>query len=112
MNVYRSQTNWRLLSAALCCWVAFPAMAGTVETKGKLYVVGMGPAGSDLTAPRVLSIVRDADYLLCSPGLPKRFDRFAEVIDPGKVAFNPWEDIRYRTGSAAARSAFSKRRSQ
>jgi precorrin-4 methylase len=63
------------------------------ENTGKLYVVGMGPAGPDLTAPRVLSIVEKADFILCSPGMPKRFDRFGGYIDPSKVAFNPWEGI-------------------
>ena len=28
------------------------------QAKGKLYVVGMGPAGPDLTAPRALEIVK------------------------------------------------------
>ncbi len=63
------------------------------ENTGKLYVVGMGPAGPDLTAPRVLSIVKNADFILWSPGLPKKFDRFGGYIDPAKVAFNPWEGI-------------------
>ena len=60
---------------------------------GKLYVVGMGPAGWDLAAPRALTIVKEADVLLCSPRLPQRFDRFSKYIDPSKVAFNPWEGI-------------------
>ncbi|MGE0083913.1 MAG: SAM-dependent methyltransferase [Desulfococcaceae bacterium] len=63
------------------------------ENTGKLYVVGMGPAGPDLTAPRVLSIVEKADFILCSPRMPERFARFGTHIDPSKVAFNPWEGI-------------------
>lgn len=63
------------------------------EDTGKLYVVGMGPAGHDLTAPRVLSIVEKADVILCSPGMPKRFALYEGYIDPAKVAFNPWEGI-------------------
>lgn len=62
-------------------------------SQGKLYVVGMGPSGSGLTAPRALNTVKEADVLLCSPRLPKRFDRFGKYIDPSKVAFNPWEGI-------------------
>ncbi|MDL1978437.1 MAG: SAM-dependent methyltransferase [Deltaproteobacteria bacterium] len=61
--------------------------------KGKLYVVGMGPAGPDLTAPRALAIVEKADVFLCSPGMPKRFESFGKHINPDKVAFNPWEGI-------------------
>jgi len=60
---------------------------------GKLYVVGMGPAGPDLTAPRGLAVVQKADVLLCSPGMPKKFNMFDQYIDPEKVAFNPWENI-------------------
>ncbi len=59
----------------------------------KLYVVGMGPSGPDLTAPRALSIVEKADILLCSPGMPKKFKLFGAYIDPGKIAFNPWKGI-------------------
>jgi precorrin-4 methylase len=68
-------------------------LSAYAENKGKLYVVGMGPAGPDLTAPRVLSIVEKADFILCSPRMPQRFDRFGSHIDPAKVAFNPWEGI-------------------
>ena len=63
------------------------------ENTGKLYVVGMGPAGPDLTAPRVLSIVEKADFFLCSPRMPKRFAAFGTHIDPSKVAFNPWKGV-------------------
>lgn len=63
------------------------------QGKGKLYVVGMGPAGPDLTAPRALAIVEKADVLLCSPRLPQRFAAFGTIIDPAKVAFDPWERI-------------------
>lgn len=71
---------------------------------GKLYVVGMGPAGPDLTAPRALAIVEKADVLLCSPRLPERFERFGLHIDPAKVAFNPWEGIMDKRASALRRS--------
>ena len=80
------KTLWTAL--ALLALLLLPVHA---EPTGKLYVVGMGPAGADLAAPRALSIVEKADYLLCSPGMPKRFDRFGVHIDPSKVAFNPWE---------------------
>ena len=63
------------------------------KESGKLYVVGMGPAGPDLTAPRVLDVVQKSDVLLCSPGMPQKFEMFGQYIDPEKVAFNPWENI-------------------
>lgn len=58
------------------------------QAKGKLYVVGMGPAGPDLTAPRALEIVKNADVLLCSPRIPERFAAFGRTIDPSKIAFD------------------------
>ena len=63
------------------------------RTKGKLYVVGMGPAGPDLTAPRALAIVEKADVLLCSPRMPQRFAAFGRTIDPSKIAFDPWKGV-------------------
>lgn len=78
------------LAVAVIFWSAAGAHA---EEQGKLYVVGMGPAGPDLTAPRALAIVEKADVLLCSPGMPKRFELFGSHIDPDKVAFDPWENI-------------------
>jgi precorrin-4 methylase len=73
----------------------FACLAGPAlsEGPGKLYVVGMGPAGPDLTAPRALDVVKTADVLLCSPGMPGKFKMFGAWIDPTKVAFNPWENI-------------------
>jgi len=87
----RKHAFWAIsVSVFLLCSVGLNV---TAAPTGKLYVVGMGPAGADLTAPRALNIVKNADVLLCSPRLPKRFDRFGEYIDPAKVAFNPWEGI-------------------
>lgn len=71
--------------------VLVTAYQATSNEKGRLYVVGAGPAGSDLTAPRALSIIQSADVILTSPGLQDRFDRFSGYIDPEKVAFDPWE---------------------
>jgi len=83
---------------------------------GRLYVVGMGPAGPDLTAPRALELVEQADYLLGSPRMPERFARFGVHIDPSKVAFDPWEGVFEREGEsrdpkarAAARQAQRER---
>jgi precorrin-4 methylase len=76
-----------ILSLLFC---ASPLMA---QEKGKLYVVGMGPAGPDLTAPRALAVVEKADILLCSPRMPQRFAAFGHTIDPAKIAFDPWERI-------------------
>ena len=79
-----------VLSVTLCSFVCHGGEAGD---QGKLYVVGMGPAGPDLTAPRALRIVEKADVLLCSPRMPQRFEKFGLHIDPKKVALNPWEGI-------------------
>lgn len=54
------------------------------EESGKLYVVGMGPAGPDLTALRALDVVKKADLLLSSPGMPDKFQMFGAWIDPQK----------------------------
>ena len=61
--------------------------------QGKLYVVGLGPAGPDLTAPRALAIIERADVLLCSPRIPARFEIFGSKIDPKRVALDPWKDL-------------------
>jgi len=74
----------------IICFIVSVSYAGE---KGRLYVVGMGPAGPDLTAPRALAIIEKADVILCSPGMPKKFEKFGKSIDPKKVAFNPWEKI-------------------
>lgn len=77
----------------LMLFVFFCFSNSYASEKGKLYVVGMGPAGPDLTAPRALSIIEKADVLLCSPRIPSRFEMFGNKIDPKKVAFDPWEDL-------------------
>ncbi len=82
-----------LITAVFMAWIAFFAGPALSEEPGKLYVVGMGPAGPDLTAPRALDVVKKADVLLCSPGMPGKFQMFGAWIDPAKVAFNPWENI-------------------
>lgn len=84
--------NNLILAVFLGMLFCFAAFAHSKEP-GKLYVVGMGPAGPDLTAPRALDVVQKADVLLCSPGMPKKFELFGTYIDPEKVAFNPWENI-------------------
>ncbi|MFP4532623.1 MAG: SAM-dependent methyltransferase [Desulfobacterales bacterium] len=78
--------------ALLVLIFALSADAPAAE-KGRLYVVGMGPSGADLAAPRALDIVQKADVYLCSPGMPDKFYMFEDYIDPKKVAFNPWENI-------------------
>ena len=82
--------NIAILSALILCIFSSYQLGYAVQS-GKLYVVGMGPSGPDLTAPRALDLVEKADVLLCSPGMPKKFARFGTHIDPQKVAFNPWE---------------------
>jgi precorrin-4 methylase len=89
-SVRRSSALFVSISLIFALTAPWMVMAGE---KGKLYVVGMGPAGPDLTAPRALAIVEKADVLLCSPRLPQRFAAFSTAIDPAKVAFDPWERI-------------------
>ncbi len=60
------------------------------KEEGKLYVIGMGPAGPDLTAPRGLAVLENADVFLCPPYIQ---ENFPGQIDPAKVAFDPWEGI-------------------
>ncbi|MBI9083679.1 MAG: hypothetical protein JEZ11_08770 [Desulfobacterales bacterium] len=72
----------------------FVSTTSAAAEKGRLYVVGMGPSGPDLTAPRALSVIESADIFLCSPGMPKKFALFKKYIDPAKVAFNPWKEVR------------------
>ncbi|MCD6561993.1 MAG: hypothetical protein J7L16_09595 [Deltaproteobacteria bacterium] len=67
--------------------LALPAYA---KEEGKLYVIGMGPSGPDLTAPRGLAILEKADIFLCPPYIQMNFPG---QIDPAKVAFDPWEGI-------------------
>jgi precorrin-4 methylase len=85
---------------------------------GKLYVVGMGPAGPDLTAPRALAIVEKADVLLCSPRMPQRFAAFGRTIDPSKIAFDPFQrmfnkelkDLKHRDPKAWAEQMEKQRK--
>ncbi|MCD6184246.1 MAG: hypothetical protein J7K84_00420 [Deltaproteobacteria bacterium] len=60
------------------------------KEEGKLYVIGMGPAGPDLTAPKGLAVLENADIFLCPPYIQKNFPQY---INPAKVAFDPWEGI-------------------
>lgn len=82
MNKHKWVTFWVALAAVLC--MPYWASAGKL---GKLYVVGMGPAGPDLTAPRALEIVKKADYYFCSPRMPDRFEAYKDYIDPTKVVY-------------------------
>ena len=92
----RKNVNILSVMAALF-FMLCPAHFAKADTPmGKLYVVGMGPAGPDLTAPRALDIVKKADLYLCSPRMPDRFKRFGLYIDPEKVAFDPWDHVMKR----------------
>ena len=75
------------LAAFLFCFSASVCFAGNT---GKLYILGMGPSGPELTAPRAIAILEKADVILCSSRMQKRFWKH---VDPNKVAFNPWEGI-------------------
>ncbi len=107
----------KIIAAAVFCALLFIPGVVYADQSGKLYVVGMGPSGADLCAPRALDVVRKADVLLCSPGMPDKFDMFGTAIDPSKIAFNPWENIMgesvrqlKKTDPAAWKSARDKQR--
>ena len=75
------------VAAFLFCFSASVCFSGNT---GKLYILGMGPSGPDLTAPRAIAVLEKADTILCSLRIQKRFGKH---VDPNKVAFNPWEGI-------------------
>jgi precorrin-4 methylase len=58
--------------------------------QGMLHVLGMGPGGPDLTAPRALETLEKADIVL---GHPDTYEKFRKHIPEEKYAFNPWEGI-------------------
>lgn len=73
--------------------------------EGKLYVVGMGPSGADLTAPRGLAVLEEADIFLCPPYIQKTFSKY---IAREKVAFNPWEGIHGKEACQLRKTDFGK----
>ncbi len=75
------------------------------KEEGKLYVIGMGPAGPDLTAPRGLAVLEKADIFLCPPYIQKNFPG---QIDPAKVAFDPWEGIHGKEACQLRKINFGK----
>ena len=93
MDNFKKMRKINLIAAVFIGMIVCFAGSALSEEPGKLYVVGMGPAGPDLTAPRALDVVKKANVLLCSPGMPDKFEMFGAWIDPAKVAFNPWKNI-------------------
>ena len=65
------------------------------ESKGKLYVVGVGPAGPDLATPKALKVIKEADAILCSEGMKKEF---GEYLKDKHVLCDPWEGMWYYHG--------------
>ncbi len=60
------------------------------QNSGQLYVLGMGPNGPDLTAPRAMKLLQKADKVLCHPDTKQKFQ---DYIPEEKYAFNPWKGI-------------------
>ena len=58
--------------------------------QGMLHVLGMGPNGPDLTAPKALETLKEADIVL---GHRDTYEKFREHIPQEKYAFNPWKGI-------------------
>ncbi|MBW1848920.1 MAG: hypothetical protein JRJ27_17665 [Deltaproteobacteria bacterium] len=75
------------------------------KPEGRLYVIGMGPSGADLAVPRGLAILEKADIFLCPPYIQKNF---AQYIDPGKVAFDPWEGIHGKEACQLRKTDYGK----
>ena len=75
------------------------------KSRGKLFVLGMGPDGPDLTAPRAIFILEKADVILCSPDMQKRFWKY---INLNKVAFNPWEGIHTKEACELRKTNFQE----
>ncbi|MBW2090230.1 MAG: hypothetical protein JRI37_14865, partial [Deltaproteobacteria bacterium] len=67
------------VSAILFLMVCFGLSFCYGAEEGRLYVIGMGPSGADLTAPRGLAALEKADIFLCPPYIQKNF---AQYIDP------------------------------
>lgn len=86
----------------LVFWSSNPCAA---QDSGKLYVLGMGPNGPDLTAPRAMKILKNADVVLCHPQTRKEFQ---EYISEEKYAFNPWEGIHGGQASQLRKKHYQK----
>ena len=69
------------ISVILVILTLFVPCSIMAQAKGKLYVVGMGPAGPDLTAPRALKIVEKAEA-----GVRGAFRMMARWSDGCKIA--------------------------
>ena len=76
-----------LLLAAAVLLLPCPGIA---SGQGMLHVLGMGPSGPDLTAPRALEALKEADVVL---GHRDTHQKFQKYIPEEKYAFNPWEGI-------------------
>jgi len=75
------------------------------KEEGKLYIIGTGPAGPDLAAPKGLAVLEKADIFLCPPYIQKNFPG---RIDPEKVAFNPWEGIHDEEATRLRKTDYAK----
>ena len=93
------------VSAILFLMVCFGLSFCYGAKEGRLYVIGMGPSGADLTAPRGLAALEKADIFLCPPYIQKNF---AQYIDPGKVAFDPWEGIHGKEACQLRKTDYGK----
>ncbi len=60
------------------------------QKRGKVYIIGMGPAGPDLLTLRAIEVLKKADIILCSNSMLKDF---RELIPASKVAFDLWKGI-------------------
>ena len=70
--------------------VLFLPCSGLASGQGMLHVLGMGPNKTNLTAPRALKVLQEADVVL---GHRDNYEKFKEHIPEEKYAFNPWKGI-------------------
>lgn len=65
------------------------------RSHGKLYVIGMGPAGPDHATYRAIKCMKEADVILCSDDMSERFSTYLK----GKTLLgNPWRgNFKYKS---------------
>lgn len=90
-----------LLLLIVCLFLLFhgSGLAGQEQTaKGKLYVIGMGPAGPEHATYRAIECMKEADIIVCREDMEKRFSAYLKgktiLCDPWKGDFKyKWQDL-------------------
>ena len=69
--------------------ISFCPFAGA-EGGGKFYVVGVGPAGPELSTLKAIKVIEQADFILCSEEMKKRF---VEYLKNKPILCDPWQGM-------------------